>query len=92
MQIESGHRFLFRLGKENANRVRSPIFLFLPGKENANRVRSQSRTQLHADILSSQHNIQQHHNSKSENDPHGRRISLGLLISLTFRNQLMHSN
>jgi len=40
----------------------------------------------------SQHNIQQHHNGKPKNDSHGSKIGLILLISLTFRNQLVDSD
>ena len=44
----------------------------------------------HAHLLpfsvSSQHNVQQHHNSKTKNNTHGGRIRVRCLISLAFGN------
>lgn len=41
---------------------------------------------------SPQHHIQQHHDRKAQNDTHSGKIGLGILISLTFRDQLMYCN
>ena len=41
---------------------------------------------------SPQHDIQQHHNCKTKNNTHCSRIRVRLLILLTFRDQLVHSD
>ena len=87
------HLFSFPAkGKENANRVLLPAFC---GAENASGsccpLSAKQKMQVRPlTRLLSQHHIQQHHNRKAEDNAHGGKIGLGSLVSLAFRDQLMH--